>query len=304
MSCYNPIPLSVTVRDKNNPDDIGVNIPILADCGKCYSCRQKRLTNWSLRLTHEYQTNFVGNMIMVTLTYDDLHIKSNSLDYRDIQLFLKRVRKNLNHKIKYMVVGEYGFQTERKHWHLIILGLNRTEHYNLIKKCWSYGFIVVKNADVNSVKYLLKYSFKQQFKNRKYYEKQGKTPPLFRVSQGFGKDYLFSHANILKERQFFYRGNFKVAMPRYYKKKLIEFGFLAYDYYLADYDIIKICIGNLNSLGNIPPTVIHRISNILLDDSLRMGTRLLCYTSHFKDYAKTINKLKYDKFLKDFKEVI
>lgn len=58
----------------------------------------------------------------VTLTYDDEHLpKDGSVSIRDMQLFIKRLRKQ-GYKFRYYLVGEYGDQTYRPHYHLALFG--------------------------------------------------------------------------------------------------------------------------------------------------------------------------------------
>ena len=60
----------------------------------------------------------------VTLTYDEAHLPENgSLVPRDPQLFLKKLRKAYEpHKLRYFLVGEYGDETHRPHYHLALFG--------------------------------------------------------------------------------------------------------------------------------------------------------------------------------------
>lgn len=65
---------------------------ITVPCGKCIDCRLDRSRDWALRCMHELQTSEFG-ACFVTLTYDDAHLpEGRSLDYRDFQLFMHRLR--------------------------------------------------------------------------------------------------------------------------------------------------------------------------------------------------------------------
>ena len=242
MKCLSPVPLQVNVKkDKNIPslpkkdwenfhmkvtDPIyykilelnykGVNI--LAPCGKCYACRQNRVKEWTLRLAHEYYTNYADKQLyFITLTYNNENLGNPSLDYRDFQLFMKRLRKFYKgDTIRYMVVGEYGFKSYRKHFHCIIFGMSKVND-NDIHNLWQNGFVNVKKADINACHYLLKYSFKQHFINTKDYIKLGLTPPMFRVSQGFGKGFLLKYGNEVFQKPYFEFQKKKYAFPRYYR---------------------------------------------------------------------------------------
>jgi hypothetical protein len=57
----------------------------------------------------------------VTLTYSPADIPPmGSLQKRDCQLFLKRLRKNTKLKLRYFLVGEYGEKNQRPHYHCLI----------------------------------------------------------------------------------------------------------------------------------------------------------------------------------------
>lgn len=57
-----------------------------------------------------------------TLTYDDEHLPANKdLQHRDVQLYLKRLRKK-GYKFRYYGCGEYGETTKRPHYHICMFG--------------------------------------------------------------------------------------------------------------------------------------------------------------------------------------
>lgn len=60
----------------------------------------------------------------VTLTYDDEHLRSPGLDYRDFQLFMKRLRFNhKNRLVRFYMCGEYGAANLRPHFHALLFNL-------------------------------------------------------------------------------------------------------------------------------------------------------------------------------------
>lgn len=95
LNCANPIYVKKT----------GILVP----CGKCLKCRSKYRLQWQLRLQHELDS-YNGVAMFLTLTYDEKYLPyNNSLDKRDVQLFIKRLRKYYSDiNIKYFAVGEYG----------------------------------------------------------------------------------------------------------------------------------------------------------------------------------------------------
>lgn len=88
-------------------------------CGKCYECRKERARNWTYKIWLESLS--YKNTCFITLTYRQ-NKKGQNLNKKDLQLFIKRLRKNNKINIKYFGAGEYGEKKGRAHYHLIILG--------------------------------------------------------------------------------------------------------------------------------------------------------------------------------------
>lgn len=104
MQCENPINLS----------------SILARCGQCEPCRASRSREWAGRIMLEagcHESN-----VFLTLTYNDDHLPSDgSLRPKDLQDWLKRIRKSLKcSRLRFFACGEYGSQTERPHYHAVL----------------------------------------------------------------------------------------------------------------------------------------------------------------------------------------
>ena len=60
----------------------------------------------------------------LTLTYDDAHLPEHGqLVKRDLQLFFKRLRKNVG-PFRYVACGEYGELKRRPHFHVALFGLD------------------------------------------------------------------------------------------------------------------------------------------------------------------------------------
>lgn len=107
--------------------------------------------------SHEFSSFF-------TLTYDDTQIPPNqSLDPSHCTLWLKRLRKFLqpeNRTIRYFLVGEYGDQTNRPHYHAIIYGVSKLEADRL-EHLWPYGFSYVGDLTPESAQYVAGYTTKK-----------------------------------------------------------------------------------------------------------------------------------------------
>ena len=134
MLCRNPF-----VRDRKgnvftskNPRDWLAGVPF--GCGKCLACRIKKRREWTTRLILEMLKSESG--CFLTLTYSEDYVPVTDTGYRtlakrDLQLFFKRFRRNLEHfkgrsvPIRYFAVGEYGSHgTQRPHYHVLIFGVS------------------------------------------------------------------------------------------------------------------------------------------------------------------------------------
>lgn len=187
-------------------------------CGKCLNCRIQYSATWSARLLHELSTwNNVA--CFVTLTFRDEFLGKNELSIRELQLFIKRLRKSLgNHRIKHFSCGEYGDKSGRKHYHMIIFGLPCNSYTTeLIDSLWQVGFIKVGTVTYDSCRYVADYVMKK-YNGKKAYEEYGdKQPPFRLMSNGLGKSFVLSDIdNFIENQGFYIRGKFR-GLPRYYK---------------------------------------------------------------------------------------
>lgn len=175
----------------------------------------------------------------LTLTYDDNHLPSNgSLDKEHLTLFLKRYRKRYEPaKIRYYGVGEYGENTNRPHYHLLLFG-HRLPDLRLYKntpggalyesdqlnKIWGYGHCMVGALTFESAAYVARYSTKKLtgYAGQVEYKRRGIIPPYAVMSRrpGIGAPfYAQFNADIFPADEVISRGH-KVKPPRYYLKKL------------------------------------------------------------------------------------
>lgn len=103
---------------------------MIVPCGQCIGCRLDNSIMWAARCYHEqsWQKYHYGReSCMLTLTYDDEHLPLTrtgepTLQHRDVELFLKRVRKNNDTKFRYFLCGEYGKKNDRPHYHICMFG--------------------------------------------------------------------------------------------------------------------------------------------------------------------------------------
>lgn len=150
-----------------------------------------------------------------------------TLDKTDVQKFFKRLRLNKkNHeKIKYYACGEYGGQSKRPHYHLIIFNADG----DTIPEAWTLdaipiGTIHIGKLSAASASYTLKYMSKPsqipQHKN------DDRKKEFSLMSKGMGANYLTEnqkkwHKNDIMNRMYVpLKDGKKIAMPRYYKNKI------------------------------------------------------------------------------------
>lgn len=76
-----------------------------------------------------------SDAVFITLTYADEYLPENgALDKRDLQLFLKRLRKRLAPRsFRYYACGEYGSKTMRPHYHAILFGVSEIDQDDIAK---------------------------------------------------------------------------------------------------------------------------------------------------------------------------
>jgi len=143
-------------------------------CGKCPDCKLRKAKEWALRCWHESQMH--EENCFVTLTYAPEHLPAyECLRHKDFQLFMKRFRKGTGLKIKYFMAGEYGDQTHRPHYHVLLFGYyppdavyHRTQdghrYYKsaLLDKYWQKGFTDTTNLSYNNAGYVARYTLKKQ----------------------------------------------------------------------------------------------------------------------------------------------
>jgi hypothetical protein len=196
MACYHPITayrpklnsgsnqLVFNPTSAEQPDD-----PLKISCGKCIGCKLQRSLDWAIRCVHEASLHKDNSFI--TLTFDEKNISSNrSLDKRDFQLFMKRLRKNTGTKIRYYHCGEYGCgyrpgdrfecrtpgckHTFRPHHHACLFGIDfpdKTHHKTinghpiytskLLSDTWTHGFVTVADVTFESAAYVARYVTKK-----------------------------------------------------------------------------------------------------------------------------------------------
>lgn len=120
-----------------------------------------------------------GDASFVTLTYDDQHLPADgSVSPKATQEFLKRLRERMRpRRLRFFLVGEYGDDTWRPHYHAALFGLpnclrGRTEHRvakccqmcDLVRAAWAQGGIDCRELTMETAQYLVGYVAKKMTK--------------------------------------------------------------------------------------------------------------------------------------------
>ncbi len=234
-------------------------------CNKCLICRGKLQAQWELRL--QYEALQWPTSIFSTFTYDDLHLPfctSKDLNpdkimrLRDIRFqiprndfgtllpkdmtdYLKRLRKDAGGTIRYYLVGEYGTETFRPHYHVhffsdypyqnicqwardldssTCLSCTRDCLIRLIRSQWPYGHIVSYPSEPGSIHYVTAcHIFGTETPD-------GSLPSYHRMSRrpGIGGHWFeerarWNYDNRIAAYTYTPQGT-KVGTPRYYRDKL------------------------------------------------------------------------------------
>ena len=193
-------------------------------CGKCLNCRARSRQEWVFRLRQEYLSCNFG--LFVTLTYDDEKLPPDGVSVRDVQLFIKRLRKHWKARaFRYYLVSEYGDHTFRPHYHgLFFFAIDLTDQiYDTISDSWQNGFCSFGEIEEGSIVYCTKYCLKGST------VPEGKNPNFRLVSKmygGLGAEYIEKqseyHLQRLEKPSLAVWQGQKAPLPRYYREKLLN----------------------------------------------------------------------------------
>lgn len=218
-------------------------------CGVCMSCRVDKARDWRTRILHEAQCHEANSFI--TLTFSDEHIPSDwSLSKRTLQLFLKRLRTALEDQgiqIRYFGVGEYGPQTLRPHYHLIIFGYDFPDKRlhkqtgkghvlytsEFLSKVWPFGWATIGALTPASAGYCGGYALKKVYgSDARASEHYRRTDPLTGVTwqverefalmsrmPGLGAEWYSRFGSDAFPSDFLIVDGKRTSVPKYYWQK-------------------------------------------------------------------------------------
>lgn len=260
MPCYHPLlawrypdpssksGYSLDFRQKANfyhPQGEAIQVP----CGRCIGCKMRKARDWSVRCQLEAQLH--DRSCFLTLTYNDFNLPLTkdgdpTLVKRDLQLFLKRLRKELSNydiTIRFFACGEYGNRLARPHYHLLIFGCDFTEFDNIIKNhnslapitlrstcfgreylspiiasAWPYGYHVIGSLTPQSCSYVARYVTKKQYGTRTTYGTRQPEFVLMSRRPGIAHDWYEQYGKYVRDNDIVHVGKIAVRPPAYFDR--------------------------------------------------------------------------------------
>lgn len=217
MVCLHPI--LVKVWNDDHTDFYCRNVP----CGKCYGCLINKQEDWVNRMLQEVKGS--PSSYFITLTYEDDKIPCNcyglTLKKKDLQDFMKRLRKHYGKSLRFFACGEYGSRTIRPHYHACIFlsDLISLEAFDeVVHKAWTLGWTSTSSISQSRMAYCAKYIVK----GAKYPEHSQKPFVLMSRRPGIGAVYLDDAAvhDYHMNHPFMVKDGHRTRLPRYYRDKI------------------------------------------------------------------------------------
>lgn len=230
----------------NRSQALNADNPITVPCGKCTGCRLDKSREWAIRATHEaslYERN-----CFVTLTFSNEHLPPDySVSKRDLQLFMKRLRKSVPHLIRFYGCGEYGDQNYRPHYHALLFNhdFNQKTVYSIknnnkiytspeLSSLWPFGLSTIGSVTYKSAAYCARYSMKKiggemaEAHYTRVHPLTGKVNivnpefALMSTKPGIGQGWFDRFASDVFPGDFIVLNGVKHPVPRFYSRKLQE----------------------------------------------------------------------------------
>lgn len=177
MTCYSPLDAWRIAGDTklrfNYPHRADILEQLKIPCGQCIGCRLERSRQWAIRCIHEAQLH--EQNCFITLTFANEHLPNPpSLNVRDFQLFMKRLRKRFGKGVRFFHCGEYGENFGRPHYHACLFNFDfpdkeiwrvsngfRIYTSKILEELWPFGFSTIGDVTFESAAYVARYVLKK-----------------------------------------------------------------------------------------------------------------------------------------------
>lgn len=238
-------------------------------CGKCINCRLAYSRDWANRCMAELKT--AQNAYFLTLTYDNEHLEfapyvdpeTGVLETRPVlvpehlQRYLKRIRRAAERRgfgnIRFFACGEYGEETQRPHYHVILYNVPNVLidkpkkwcdstpeaplwYSDTLSRFWPYGYTVFGDVNWETCAYVARYITKKQLGKSKQAQEKAQeqffpdfpwVPEFVRMSRnpGIGREYFEAHKDeIYRTDELFVpiKGIIQAVRPAKYYDRLYD----------------------------------------------------------------------------------
>lgn len=239
MPCYGPITAYYPKASSGNTrlvfrlSDAETGVPLKIPCGKCAGCRLEHSRQWALRCMHEKRMH--TDSAFLTLTYNDANLPSGgTLVKRDLQLFMKRLRKEYPNGLRFFACGEYGDKSLRPHYHVLLLNsdfadkrpVSTGSRYTLytsqlLSKLWPAGSHVIGDVNFESAAYVARYCMKKMSGPKAKDHYNGREAEFLVMSRrpGIGTAYLAKYSGEMYTHDNVIVNGVPSSLPRFYDTK-------------------------------------------------------------------------------------
>lgn len=242
MPCYHPVTgyygKSVNPKTGRRPLVFNISqafsgVKIDLPCGKCIGCRLERSRQWAVRIMHEKRIH--EESAFLTLTYNDQNLPhGGTLVLRDLQLFMKRLRKKRETGLRFYACGEYGETSCRPHYHVLLLNTSFTDmrHYKKsgnfdlyvsaeLSSLWTAGEHWIGNVTFESAAYVARYVTKKITGPMAEGHYQGRAPEFVCMSRrpGIGYGWFQQFQQEAYRSDSVIMNGKECKIPRYYDTK-------------------------------------------------------------------------------------
>lgn len=202
-------------------------------CGQCIGCKLEHSRQWAVRCMHEKRMH--AESAFLTLTYSPEFVPPTySLIKRDLQLFMKRLRKTRPAGLRFFACGEYGERTLRPHYHVLLfntyfpdqkfhknVGENKLYASAELDGLWQNGNCLIGDVTFESCAYVARYVTKKVTGPKAADHYRGREPEFLVMSRrpGIGYPYYEKYGDHAYKHDGVVVNGMMVGIPKYYDTK-------------------------------------------------------------------------------------